>query len=149
MNSTCLHHTDSERRQTGDPCPVCQKLEIDQLRNWQAQAMFVETEWDEQAIAKMLGAKPGESCRKVIQKRVPEILGELDMANDALHEARLALGSHDKPFICDAIRSLLEKLEAANQDAERLAVCLQALEGDCDIGSLARRALAMHETRTN
>lgn len=90
----------------------------DRLAEWKSAATLVESEWDEQHLAKLLGAKPGESCRKAIMKRVPEILAEL---------------------------------KEANQDAERLAVCLQAAEEDLlyDIGSLARRALAMHETRTS
>lgn len=54
--------------------------EINTLRQWKQEALLVESEWDEQHIAKLLGAKPGESCRKVIMKRVPEILKELEEA---------------------------------------------------------------------
>lgn len=39
MNNICTHHNDAERRQTGNPCPVCQKLEIDKLQETQTKLL--------------------------------------------------------------------------------------------------------------
>lgn len=50
---------------------------VAELEDWKAQAMRVESEWDEQKLAKMLGANLGESCRKIIQKRVPELFARI------------------------------------------------------------------------
>jgi hypothetical protein len=47
---------------------------LEYLRDWKAQQMQVESQWDEQQIAKLLGAKPGQSCRKVIQEKVPQLV---------------------------------------------------------------------------
>lgn len=47
---------------------------IAELEDWKAQAMRVGSEWDVQKLAKMLGGNLGESCRKTIQRRVPELL---------------------------------------------------------------------------
>lgn len=64
--------------------------QIEELKRWKAEAQAVEAEWNPQELAKMLGASLGQSCRQVIQKRVPEILAEqakLRAAADGLSEA--------------------------------------------------------------
>ena len=48
-----------------------------------------------------IGAERGKATTKV-----SEIEHILNQSNDALREARLALGDDDRPFICDAIREL-------------------------------------------
>ncbi len=52
--------------------------ELGELRAWKESALAVEREWDAQAIAKMLGARLGQSCRRVVGERVPELVAELD-----------------------------------------------------------------------
>ena len=48
-----------------------QKKRIKQLEDWKQSALAVEREWDANTVATMLGAKLGESQRKVIQREVP------------------------------------------------------------------------------
>jgi hypothetical protein len=61
------------------------------LEEWKESALEVEREWDANAIATLLGAKLGESQRKVIQREVPlllERIKRLEEAGDAaIHEA--------------------------------------------------------------
>jgi hypothetical protein len=47
---------------------------IKRLDEWKESALAVEREWDANAIATLLGAKLGESQRKVIQREVPLLL---------------------------------------------------------------------------
>ncbi len=66
------------------------RLQFEELKRWKAEAQAVEAEWNPQDLAKMLGATLGQSCRQVIQRRVPEILAEnanLRAAADGLAEA--------------------------------------------------------------
>jgi hypothetical protein len=51
--------------------------ELDDVREWNRQMLAVDSEWDEQALAKTLGVPLGESCRKGIAERVPLVLKEL------------------------------------------------------------------------
>ena len=60
---------------------------IKRLEEWKESALEVEREWDANAIATLLGAKLGESQRKVIQREVPlllERIKRLEEAGDAL-----------------------------------------------------------------
>jgi hypothetical protein len=60
---------------------------IKRLEEWKESALAVEREWDANAIATLLGAKLGESQRKVIQREVPlllERLKRLEAAGDAM-----------------------------------------------------------------
>lgn len=52
--------------------------EVEQLRAWKESALAVEREWDEQAIAKMLGGQLGRSCRKIISEKVPELVKRVE-----------------------------------------------------------------------
>jgi hypothetical protein len=57
--------------------------------------LAVEREWDANAIATLLGAKLGESQRKVIQREVPlllERIKRLEEAGDALYEGWIGYG---------------------------------------------------------
>jgi hypothetical protein len=47
---------------------------IKRLEDWKQSALEIEREWDANAVATMLGAKLGESHRKVIQREVPLLL---------------------------------------------------------------------------
>ena len=63
------------------------QAERDQLRAWKESALAVESEWDEQKIAEMLGAAPGQSCRKIITEKVPALIAERDTLRAALDAA--------------------------------------------------------------
>jgi len=66
------------------------KARIEQLEDWKQSALAVEREWNANAIATMLGGKPGESQREVIQREVPKLLARikrLEEAGDALKTA--------------------------------------------------------------
>ena len=65
------------------------KERIKRLEDWKQSALAVESEWDANAVATMLGAKLGESQRKVIQREVPllfERIKRLEDAGDVLFE---------------------------------------------------------------
>ena len=64
------------------------KERIKRLEDWKQSALAVEREWDANTVATMLGAKLGESQRKVIQREVPlliERIKRLEDAGDALY----------------------------------------------------------------
>ena len=64
-------------------------VRIKRLDEWKESALEVEREWDANAVATMLGAKLGESQRKVIQREVPLLLDRikrLEEAGDAMCE---------------------------------------------------------------
>lgn len=70
------------------------RARIKRLEEWKESALEVEREWDANAIATLLGAKLGESHRKVIQREVPKLLTRikrLEEAGDAVEE-RLGCG---------------------------------------------------------
>ena len=52
----------------------CQRVELQNLRNWKAAAMQIEREWDPNHIAGLLGGQPGESQRVVIMREVPKLV---------------------------------------------------------------------------
>ena len=60
------------------------KNRIKQLEDWKQSALEVEREWDANAVATMLGAKLGESQRKVIQREVPRLLDRIKRLEEAL-----------------------------------------------------------------
>jgi hypothetical protein len=67
---------------------------IKRLEDWKQSQLEVDREWDANALATMLGAKLGESHRKVIQREVPRLLDRikrLEEAGDAVEE-RLGCG---------------------------------------------------------
>lgn len=63
----------------------------DQLVAWKESALAVEKEWDEQAIAAMLGGKMGESCRAVIAREVPLVIERLAAAQDEVEGLKKVL----------------------------------------------------------
>jgi hypothetical protein len=56
---------------------------IKRLEEWKESALAVEREWDANAIATLLGAKLGESQRKVIQREVPLLLERIKRLEEA------------------------------------------------------------------
>lgn len=60
---------------------------VRELEAWKESAMAVEREWDPNQLAAMLGGKPGESQRAVIQREVPVLVQRvkrLEVAGDAM-----------------------------------------------------------------
>lgn len=62
------------------------RAEVEQLKAWKESMLAVEREWDEQAVARMLGATPGDSCRRIVNERVPSMIAALDAAEGALKD---------------------------------------------------------------
>ncbi len=58
-------------------------VRIKRLEDWKQSALEVEREWDANAVATMLGAKLGESQRKVIQREVPLLLERIKRLEEA------------------------------------------------------------------
>lgn len=89
--------------------------QIEELKRWKAEAQTVEAEWNPQELAKLLGANLGQSCRQVIQKRVPEILAENAKLRAALTKASASLsaflGFHAEALPLEAVRGLSELLK--------------------------------------
>jgi hypothetical protein len=104
-------------------CPVDDDVKINYLlrqlsilRDWKAQQMQVESQWDEQQIAKLLGAKLGQSCRKVIQEKVPQLVTLLEEAREALEMFSGHYSSGINPYLDRAwlqTRGVLTKLKQA------------------------------------
>jgi hypothetical protein len=67
--------------------------ERDDLAGWKQSAMAVEDQWDAQAIATLLGARPGQSCRKVINEAVPRLMARALAAEQKLKEVEDMLTS--------------------------------------------------------
>ena len=63
-------------------------VRIKRLDEWKESALEVEREWDANAVATMLGAKLGESQRKVIQREVPLLLERIKRLEEALDLVR-------------------------------------------------------------
>lgn len=112
-----------------------------QLAAWKKSMLAIESEWDVQSLAKMLGAKWGESCRAVVHKRVPEILSELTAAIQRAESAelerdrlkmhneeldQLAVGAHA------AREEMRNDLTAARKDAEEARAELARVKEERD-----------------
>ena len=69
---------------------LARKLEKENiaLRAWKESALAVERELNAQTTAKLLGARLGESCHKVIAEKVPQLVAE----NAKLREVLNRLG---------------------------------------------------------
>jgi antitoxin component of MazEF toxin-antitoxin module len=48
--------------------------ELQELRAWKESALAVDRQWDPQALAVMLGARPGDNVRAVIQREVTKLI---------------------------------------------------------------------------
>ncbi len=63
------------------------KERIKRLEDWKQSALAVEREWDANTVATMLGAKLGESQRKVVQREVPLLFERIKRLEDVLQTA--------------------------------------------------------------
>lgn len=70
---------------------VCCKLadllaENARLQQWKAEALLVESEWNEQAVGKLLGIKPGHSVRAGIEPAVRQLQNQITALTRQLAE---------------------------------------------------------------
>lgn len=101
----------------------------DDLASWKESALAVEREWDEQQIATLLGGVLGESCRRVIQRRVPEILAERDQLRAERDEATAtveSLSDHGSGL------SRMKFIDAQQNEIAALRALLLRLRADYD-----------------
>lgn len=84
--------------------------ERDQLLAWKDSVLELEREWDQQALAKMLGGTLGHSCRRIISEKVPLLIAERNQLRAEADDFRQAAKSNG-----DKLIALAKEL-----DAERL-----------------------------
>ena len=72
-----------------------QRERLNELEKWKDEALAVEAEWDPNALAAMLGAKVGQSQRKVIATEVPKLLKQVE----SLKWAGQELWKKASPFV--------------------------------------------------
>jgi hypothetical protein len=71
-----IDHLDKPSNETDET--FCMRKELEYLREWKAAALKVESEWDPNHIAGLLGGQPGESQRMVIMREVPKLIDDLN-----------------------------------------------------------------------
>lgn len=62
------------------------KIEREKLQAWKNEQLLIEKEWDAQSLAEQLGAKIGESCRKVVAREVPKLIAQRDLLRATLEQ---------------------------------------------------------------
>lgn len=77
-----IRHLDTPDTETDET--FCMRKELEYLREWKADALKVESEWDSNYIAGLLGAQPGESQRMIIMREVPRLVAELKRHEDGV-----------------------------------------------------------------
>lgn len=102
------------------------KEEVEQLRRWKTEQMAVESSWDEQAVAKLLGLTLGQSIRPQIQSAIDRLMKERD-------EAR-----KDAERLASCLSSM----------AARFCECDQPDCRDCELVHNAKSFLKEHEALT-
>lgn len=73
--------------------------EVERLQAWKDAAVEVESKWDAQAIARLLGGALGESTRTVIAREVPRLVERVKRLEEAGERMRLLCADGDD---CDA-----------------------------------------------
>lgn len=79
-------------------------VELAELRDWKVQQMRVESEWDEQALAKALNVPLGQSCRKGIAAEVERLLAVVqEIFEDCDNHADGAPDASEYDKLCNEI----------------------------------------------
>jgi hypothetical protein len=81
------------------------KAKCESLKAWKESAIEVEREWDAQAIATMLGGRLGDSCRRVVAEKVPQLIARVESAEAALAERERE---------CERLRGVMIVIEEAS-----------------------------------
>jgi prefoldin subunit 5 len=74
------------------------KRERDELAKWKDEQMFVESQWNAQAVAKELGMIVGSDIRKNILPAIRQLKRERDAMLEAIREAHDAIASIHHPL---------------------------------------------------
>lgn len=85
--------------------------ERDQLQAWKDSALALEREWDQQALAKMLGGTLGHSCRKIINEKVPLLIAERDQLRAEVRKLQEQIGQQLAACDCAAMMDTPETHE--------------------------------------
>lgn len=120
---------------------ICEQR--DELLAWKESAMAVENEWDLQLLAKTLGVRLGQSCRKGIAEAIPRLIAE---RNGLLVQNEVATTDRAEwKMRADRLAARVAELE------EALELCYDhfrdyypALEGN-NVGIAVRAVLAKGE----
>lgn len=67
------------------------KRERNELLQWKKEMLLVESQWDEQAVGKLLGLQLGDYIKANIELKLRQLIRERDEARDALSEIALYL----------------------------------------------------------
>lgn len=100
--------------------------ERDELRQWKEEQMLIESEWDAQEIARMLGGALGQSCHKVIMNEVPRIIAERDALRAEVNQLKAERDNWRVSSVCRELNAELERLKADKARMDWLAAL------DCD-----------------
>lgn len=79
------------------------RADIKQLQDWKESALAVEREWNANAISTMLGGKPGESQREVIQREVPKLLARTKRLEEAGDKLLTVMRGEEAAAYCEWI----------------------------------------------
>ena len=79
--------------------------ELEELREWKRQCLQVESEWDAQAIGKILNIGLGDSIRKNIQPKVEQLILEREMLLNTLKSIRFLVSEPN----CSSIRNIADE----------------------------------------
>ncbi len=124
------------------------KHERDALLRWKAKAEQVEQDWDAQAIATMLGARLGQSCRKVIMAEVPKMVQERDELRTVVGAFRSVLNGIADIFVkldshqsVDLVRLVKARVAALTAERDELRASLEKIRAERDELRTERDAL--------
>lgn len=67
------------------------ECERNELLQWKKEMLLVESQWDEQAVGKLLGLQLGDYIKANIELKLRQLIRERDEARDALSEIALYL----------------------------------------------------------
>jgi F0F1-type ATP synthase membrane subunit b/b' len=83
--------------------------ERDELANWKAEQMLVESQWDAQAVGRELGMTAGTDIRKNILPAIQQLKRERDAMLEAIREAAADL--QNSRFVTPTLSAALAKIK--------------------------------------
>ena len=95
MNNTPTPETDAvaEKLNFGVDIDFARKLERerDELRQWKKEMLFVESQWDEQMVGRLLGLQLGDYIKANIEPKLRQLIRERDEARAKLSRKQQTL----------------------------------------------------------